>query len=56
MYAVHGLRTLLSDGVEAEDSDKSVKDPNLGRFVRYQFTPQFLRLKVIGATYVLLFC
>jgi len=25
-------------------------DPNVGRFVRYQFTPQFLRLKHVGAT------
>lgn len=27
-------------------------DPNAGRFVRYQFTPQFLKLKTVGATYV----
>lgn len=26
-------------------------DPNSGRFVRYQFTPQFLKLKTVGATY-----
>ncbi|CAG5118094.1 unnamed protein product [Candidula unifasciata] len=26
------------------------EDPNSGRFVRYQFTPQFLRLKTVGAT------
>lgn len=25
-------------------------DPNSGRYVRYQFTPQFLRLKTVGAT------
>ncbi|KAK4877766.1 hypothetical protein RN001_010272 [Aquatica leii] len=25
-------------------------DPNAGRFVRYQFTPQFLKLKMVGAT------
>lgn len=25
-------------------------DPNAGRFVRYQFTPQFLKLKTVGAT------
>merc|ERR1719219_778809 len=31
--------------VEAEDVD-----PNAGRFVRYQFTPQFLKLKTVGAT------
>lgn len=27
-----------------------VTDANAGRFVRYQFTPQFLRLKTVGAT------
>jgi len=27
-------------------------DPNAGRFVRYQFTPSFLKLKTLGATYV----
>lgn len=27
-------------------------DPNAGRYVRYQFTPQFLKLKTVGATYV----
>lgn len=26
-------------------------DPNAGRFVRYQFTPAFLRLRQVGATY-----
>ena len=25
-------------------------DPNVGRFVRYQFTPEFLRLRTVGAT------
>lgn len=25
-------------------------DPNAGRFVRYQFTPQFLKLNTVGAT------
>lgn len=25
-------------------------DPNAGRYVRYQFTPQFLKLKTVGAT------
>ncbi|OXA52982.1 protein unc-119 homolog B [Folsomia candida] len=31
------------------DNDEDI-DPNAGRFVRYQFTPQFLRLKIVGAT------
>ena len=25
-------------------------DPNSGRFVRYQFTQQFLKLRTVGAT------
>lgn len=33
------------------DNDEMI-DPNSGRFVRYQFTPQFLKLKTVGATYV----
>lgn len=38
------------------DADEDIRpesediDPNAGRFVRYQFTPQFLKLKIIGAT------
>lgn len=35
--------------------DQMDVDPNAGRFVRYQFTPAFLRLKTVGATYALLF-
>ncbi|XP_029956581.1 protein unc-119 homolog B isoform X1 [Salarias fasciatus] len=30
--------------------DKRDMDPNAGRFVRYQFTPAFLRLRQVGAT------
>lgn len=32
------------------DFDQEEMDPNAGRFVRYQFTPQFLKLKTVGAT------
>lgn len=32
------------------DSEESCEDANTGRFVRYQFTPQFLKLKTVGAT------
>uniref|UniRef100_A0ABM5ENS4 Protein unc-119 homolog A n=1 Tax=Pogona vitticeps TaxID=103695 RepID=A0ABM5ENS4_9SAUR len=35
---------------ERERSDKKDADPNAGRFVRYQFTPAFLRLRQVGAT------
>lgn len=30
--------------------DTNIIDTNAGRYVRYQFTPQFLKLKTIGAT------
>ncbi|KAH3889893.1 protein unc-119 homolog B-like [Dreissena polymorpha] len=33
-----------------EYGDGDDVDPNAGRFVRYQFTPQFLKLKTVGAT------
>ena len=37
---------------EIEEYEHAIEetDPNVGRFVRYQFTPQFLRLKHVGAT------
>nr|CAG4645104.1 EOG090X0D9B [Leptodora kindtii] len=37
----------VDDDPEPELQDS---DPNAGRFVRYQFTPQFLKLKTVGAT------
>jgi len=33
-----------------DENDGEEVDPNAGRFVRYQFTPQFLKLKTVGAT------
>lgn len=43
----------VPDGLE-DSTDKiepeEIVDPNAGRFVRYQFTPQFLKLKTVGAT------
>lgn len=38
------------DNEGAEDVQEEPLDPNAGRFVRYQFTPQFLKLKTVGAT------
>lgn len=38
------------DNEGAEDASDEPLDPNAGRFVRYQFTPQFLKLKTVGAT------
>lgn len=40
------------DSEGTEDASEEPLDPNAGRFVRYQFTPQFLKLKTVGATYV----
>lgn len=38
------------DNEAGEDATEEPLDPNAGRFVRYQFTPQFLKLKTVGAT------
>lgn len=35
---------------EPECEELGSEDANTGRFVRYQFTPQFLKLKTVGAT------
>uniref|UniRef100_U5ESD5 Putative photoreceptor synaptic vesicle protein n=1 Tax=Corethrella appendiculata TaxID=1370023 RepID=U5ESD5_9DIPT len=35
---------------QAEDSNFDQPEPNAGRYVRYQFTPAFLKLKSVGAT------
>ncbi|XP_046385781.1 protein unc-119 homolog B isoform X2 [Ischnura elegans] len=37
-------------GGASTDYQEDNSDPNAGRFVRYQFTPQFLKLKTVGAT------
>lgn len=40
-----------TDSEEADpEPEQEELDPNAGRFVRYQFTPQFLKLKTVGAT------
>ncbi|XP_027003970.1 protein unc-119 homolog A isoform X1 [Tachysurus fulvidraco] len=36
--------------LESADDRRKDLDPNAGRFVRYQFTPAFLRLRQVGAT------
>lgn len=40
----------LEDNPDKTTENEEAIDPNAGRFVRYQFTPQFLRLKMVGAT------
>lgn len=37
------------DNIDEEILDND-EDPNAGRFVRYKFTPEFLKLKTVGAT------
>ncbi|MCI4386019.1 hypothetical protein PGIGA_G00057290 [Pangasianodon gigas] len=36
--------------LESPEDRRKDLDPNAGRFVRYQFTPAFLRLRQVGAT------
>lgn len=42
----------LLDSLELENNGDLENDSNAGRFVRYQFTPHFLKLKTVGATWV----
>nr|SVE76012.1 EOG090X0D9B [Daphnia hispanica] len=35
---------------DSPPGDMNELDPNAGRFVRYQFTPHFLKLRTVGAT------
>lgn len=38
------------DVISNSTDDINNIDSNAGRYVRYQFTPQFLKLKTVGAT------
>uniref|UniRef100_A0A3P9MGB2 Protein unc-119 homolog A n=1 Tax=Oryzias latipes TaxID=8090 RepID=A0A3P9MGB2_ORYLA len=42
--------TVLFEITKPPSTEKRDIDPNAGRFVRYQFTPAFLRLRQVGAT------
>ena len=44
-----GCLILVTGDADDMNSDADGYD---GRFVRYQFTPQFLKLSTVGATYV----
>ena len=44
--------TAGTDDHPAAELEEEPIDLNAGRYVRYQFTPQFLKLKTVGATYV----
>lgn len=41
--------TVDNNLVTSQDEEEQL-DTNAGRYVRYQFTPQFLKLKTVGAT------
>lgn len=43
-------KPLPGDNVEAVSDDEEPADPNAGRFIRYEFTPNFLKLKAVGST------
>lgn len=43
------------DNIDDEIIDND-EDPNAGRFVRYKFSSEFLKLKTVGATWVWGFC
>lgn len=40
----------VDNNLVTSHEDEEQLDPNAGRYVRYQFTPQFLKLKTVGAT------
>lgn len=40
----------VEKGADSEGNAELLVCPNSGRYVRYQFTPQFLELKTVGAT------
>lgn len=42
----------LPEGTEGTDEKQETTDADSGRFVRYLFSPSFLKLKHIGATWV----
>lgn len=41
---------VLSDQEQDAEEESVDVDISVGRFVRYQFTPAFLRLRTVGAT------
>lgn len=47
-----GGNSVASVNDDHVNEEEEVLEPNAGRYVRYQFTPQFLKLKTVGATYV----
>lgn len=50
---VEGGNNVASGNEDHVNEEEEALEPNAGRYVRYQFTPQFLKLKTVGATYVI---
>ena len=50
MLYIFALEEEFNEKSIPHSSEESKLDSNAGRFVRYQFTPQFLKLKTVGAT------
>lgn len=48
--AVKGGEEPLEERADRGEPDPDEQDEHQGRFVRYEFTPQFLKLKTVGAT------
>ncbi|KAJ1531106.1 hypothetical protein ONE63_005931 [Megalurothrips usitatus] len=45
-----GRLFLVLNNIEVPSDDEEPVDPNAGRFIRYEFTPNFLKLKAVGST------
>lgn len=50
LFGLVVLRVLCLSDQEEEEEEGGDADVSAGRFVRYQFTPAFLRLRTVGAT------
>ena len=50
----HARLMCLSPADVIDDADDSEAGA-AGRFIRYEFSPQFLKLKTVGALYVLMY-
>lgn len=47
---VESGNSVASGNDDHVNEEEEILEPNAGRYVRYQFTPQFLKLKTVGAT------
>lgn len=51
-YILYKIHVMIKNNLGDNQADGKTEetDLNSGRFVRYQFTPKFLKLKLVGAT------